>query len=54
MKNIFHKGHKKARNRYQTNANADYWLNVLDTTKLNNTMMDFIRERLKFRVSHNW
>ena len=42
MKNIFHKGHKKARNRYQTNANADYWLNVLDTTKLNNTMMDFI------------
>ncbi len=42
MKNIFHKGHKKARNRYQTNTNADYWLNVLDASKLNNTMMDFI------------
>jgi len=42
MKNIFHQGHKKARDRYNTKANADYWLETLDTSKLNNAMIEFI------------
>ncbi len=42
MNKIFHKGHQKSRNRYKTHANADYWLNALDTSKLNSTMTEFI------------
>ncbi|BAF71891.1 pyridoxamine 5'-phosphate oxidase family protein [Sulfurovum sp. NBC37-1] len=42
MKNIFHKGHEKARDKYNTKANADYWLETLDTSKLNSAMMEFI------------
>ena len=41
---IFHQGHQRARDRYKTKANADYWLDVLDTSKLNATMIDFINQ----------
>jgi len=42
MKNIFHKGHKNARNKYKTKENADYWLDILDTSKLNDAMKNMI------------
>jgi len=44
MKQIFHTGHELARSKYNTKANADYWLEVLDTTKLNSAMIDMINE----------
>ncbi len=44
MKKVFHDGHKKARKRYKTTANADYWLEKLDTDKLNDAMKSFIEK----------
>jgi hypothetical protein len=42
MNLIFHEGHNKARVKYGTQANADYWLKALDTTKLNSAMISMI------------
>jgi len=44
MHSIFHKGHEDARVKYGTKANADYWLETLDTTKLNRAMVKMIQE----------
>ena len=48
MKKIFHKGHIQARNKYKTHANADYWLETLDTEKLNDEMKKFIENTTYF------
>lgn len=48
MKKIFHEGHQKARDKYKTKANADYWLETLDTTKLNDEMKKFIENTTYF------
>jgi len=48
MKNIFHKGHKKAREKYKTKANADYWLEALDTSRLNSAMIEFTEDTTYF------
>ncbi|WP_457747958.1 pyridoxamine 5'-phosphate oxidase family protein [Sulfurimonas sp.] len=42
LKKIFHKGHENARNRYKTKSNADYWLEILDTSQLNTAMIEMI------------
>jgi len=48
MNNIFHQGHKQAREKYQTKANADYWLETLDTSRLNQEMIKFIENSSYF------
>jgi len=48
MQKIFHEGHEHARLKYNTKANADYWLEVLDTTKLNSAMIAMINEMSYF------
>lgn len=44
MNNVFHKGHANARKKYKTRADADYWLEVLDTSKLNREMIKMIHD----------
>ena len=48
MKNLFHKGHTQAREKYTTKANADYWLETLDTSRLNQEMIKFIENSTYF------
>jgi len=43
MDSIFHNGHENARVKYGTKVNADYWLEVLDTSKLNSAMINMIQ-----------
>jgi len=44
MEKVFHKGHTLARKKYRTKENADYWMEVLDTSVLNDAMINMIGE----------
>ncbi len=51
MQTPFHKGHEKARKRYRTQHSADYWLDLLDTTRLNLEMIKLIENIEYFFIS---